>query len=202
MVFAEVIVPFFVWHVRLISAIATYIGGVETIILLGFLSGHGIAPFWRVFAFAYLGYFLFEMTWFFIARMKFIGRWKKEGGRFAKGYARVADTMHKLTRGNSFIALFAAKFIYGIGSMILIYLSREKLNLKKFLIYNAITLFASTYILMTIGWIAGKGTSKYINLFQNARLTISALLIVAVIFHLFRFEIKEWLANRGILKRS
>jgi len=189
------LIPFFAANAELISFIATYIGGVETIILIGFLSGQGVAPFNNVFLFAFLGYFLFEITWFFVARTWIFDRLKKRK-KFRKGYSKIAEIFRKLSGGNDFIALLAAKFIFGFGTMLLIYLSRERLDFKKFFFWDLAAVAISTYTILSIGWFAGRGYSKIIDVFHNAQIALFALVVVAVIFHLVRVEVRNYLVKK------
>jgi len=188
-------IPFFASNVALISFIAAYIGGVETILLLGFLSGQGVALFNDVFLFALLGYFLFEITWFFIARTWIFDRIKK-GKKFKKGYAKIAEILRKVSGGNDFAALFVAKFLFGFGTMILIYLSRERLSFKRFFFYDLFAVSVSSYVILSVGWFAGKGYSKIIDVFHNAQIALFALVVVAIIFHLVRIEYRNYLIKK------
>jgi len=189
------LIPFFAGNVALITFIATYIGGVETIILLGFLSGQGVASFNQIFLFAWLGYFLFEITWFFIAKTWIFDRLKKRK-KFKKGYSKIAEIFEKLSGGNDFLALFAAKFVFGFGTMLLIYLSRERLSFKKFFIYDLVAVAISTYAILSIGWFAGTGYGFLIDIFENVQIGLFALIVVAIIFHLVRVEVRNYFIKK------
>jgi membrane protein DedA with SNARE-associated domain len=199
MSFIEQAILLFANYPEAISFIGAYIGGIETLLLLGMLAGHGIISFSTAFIFSFIGYFIFELSVFFVARSKLMNRIKKWKW-FEKKYIRIVHALKKSTVESDFLALVLAKFLYGIAIIILIYLSRERLTTKKFLIYNIPITFCSTLFIMSIGWLAGRGIRNITTLFNDVRLALTLFVIFLIIAHFAQEWISEFVEKKEKIK--
>ena len=133
--------------------------------------------------------------WFFIARSN-LSIWIKKKKRVHKTYRHGVKVIEKFSRKNIFLLLFLAKIIYGAGTVILIYLSRERLTFKKFILYNSGVLLISISLISYLGWLAGRGLSRVVDIFDNVRLFVLFLVIFAVVFHIVRIYFNKWLEKK------
>ena len=191
MAFLSSIILFFQDYPFLVSFVGAFFGGEESILSLAYLSGQNILPVLVVFAGCFVGTMASDSFWFYLARHRIIDR-SLERKHFAKGYQKVASVLNKSFYGNPFPILLIVKFLYGFRIMTIFYLSREKMNFKKFSYYNAGTAFIWLTVNVTVGWLAGRGFSRAMNILEDARkgLLILVLLIITVSF--FRFLLDKW----------
>jgi len=188
----ENILAYFTAYANTVSFVVAYIGGVEAIFLLGFLTAQDISLFWPVFIFTLLGYYFFELTWFVVARTKLVNK-LRQNKKFSSKYDKIAEILRKLSGGNDFIALLAAKILYGFGTVILIYLSRERLTYKRFFVYNTLAISLSTFSILGLGWLTGRGFIKVADVFDDVRLGLLIFVLVAILFYLAREGVKKLL---------
>jgi len=194
MVFEEIIL-FFGNQIELITVLVAFFGGIESILFLGILSGQGIAPLWKIIVFSYIGYFLFEIMWFWIARSK-IAEIIKKRKTARKTYRHAVKIIERITGGRRFFALLVAKIVYGSGIITLVYLSRERLTFRRFMAYNSVALFIHIVLISYIGWLGGRGLSGVVDLFDSARIFILFIVIFVVAFYFVQMYVRNWIEKK------
>ncbi|MDO8467496.1 MAG: hypothetical protein Q7S56_00935 [Nanoarchaeota archaeon] len=127
----------------------------ETLVLAAFMSGNqNLFPFWMVFVFGILGLYVFDLLWFIfskshIIKMKFIKQLPKKNKSFTK-------IVHSIAGENIFLTLLLSKFIYGARQISMTYAS-SSISLKKFLLYDVVSLILWGAVMLSLGWFAGRG---------------------------------------------
>ncbi len=184
----EGLLMFFVAYPFSVSFAGAFFGGEETILALAFLSGQDMVPVWSVFLACLLGTFSSDSMWFFFGRSRLMTRalaWRW----VARAYKEVDRLYVSLTRYGTFLALLIGKFIYGTRIATIAYLSRERMTFKRFSAFNAAIIAVWSGIVISVGWLAGRGFSKAINVFQD---------VEKGVFLLFLFLLAMYLLKRGI----
>lgn len=181
MSFELVILRFIIDNFAWLGVVAAIFGGIESVFLLSFLAGHGIAPFWQALIVSFSGCLIAEIIVFFIARSIIAERVRKL--KFIRrAYKHATKAIENLTGKNIFIQLLTAKFAYGVGSSLVVKLSRTGIKFWKFIKYDMLALAISTTAISIIGWTAGKGISHFTDIYESMK--ISIIIIIVLVFGL------------------
>jgi len=175
-------------HPVLLSLIGPFLFGGETILVLSILAGQGVISFWIVLVFCTLGMFLADTMWFLAGRIKFLSRMKKY--KWIHNSYRRAKEEIGLAPSNSFL-LILIKFAYGIAIPILMYLGKEKMTLKEFIVRNSIIIFIWSSSIIIIGWLIGKTSSIAFSTFENIYASILLIVTSLIILHLIIRQIRK-----------
>jgi len=132
-----------------------------------------------------------DVMWFFIGRTRLTGK-IISSKQLNSGYSKIQTMLAKFGRSD-FLLLFLVKFIYGIRTITIIYFSRERKNFYRFIGFDSIAILAITLFISSLGWMAGKGISSYVNIYENFRTAIKIIIIFLVIFFILKSFIKKWL---------
>jgi len=187
----SVILSFITSSVQLVCLIGAFFGGDGIIIFLSTLSGQGLISFWTIILFCSLGTISSDLMWFFIGRTRLAEK-VISNKRFNWGYSKIERLLDRYGR-NDFLLLLIVKFIYGIRIITIVYFSRERKNFYRFLNYNSIAVVVITIFVTSLGWMAGKGISSYVNIYENFSMAIKIFVIVLVVFLILKTFIKKWL---------
>ena len=180
----------------LISFFGAFFLSLETIFTLSVLSVQGIIPLWVIFIFCSLGMLSSDLLWFSVGKIKHLSYLKKNKYIYA-GYKKAGKILDK--KKNYFILFSLNKIVYGMGIPALMYLGRKKrLSYKEFFKYDiAIILFWIT-IMITLGWLTGKGIILFYTAFKSIQLAILILLIIIIIIYLIKILIRRILIKNNI----
>lgn len=199
MVLITQILSFFGDYTPIISFLGAIIGGEETLILLSILSSHGFLNPYYLFIFFYFGVLVSDSIWFFIGKSKLFN-WLVQRKFLSKAYSHWDRLLNSVTKKSDFQALFITKFLYGSRLPTIMYLARERLKIKSFLVYSLITNFIWVSLILLIGWSAGKGISLATNISNNLVLYLVligvTLLIFTLLIRLLSEATKKWLKKK------
>lgn len=187
----NLIVAFIESYAPLVCMIGAFFGGDAIIIFLSSLSGQGLISFWTIIFFCSLGTISSDVMWFFIGRTRLTGKIISIK-QLNSGYSKIERILKKFGTSD-FLLLLIVKFIYGIRIIAIIYFSRERKNFFRFVNYNSIAVLVITLFVASLGWMAGKGISSYVNIYENFMTAIKIIVIFLVIFFILKSFIKKWL---------
>lgn len=179
----------------LVSFFGGLLAGEEVIITLAFLSARGILSLWVVFVFCFAGILICDSFFFFIGKIKFLGKLKKIS-RLHITYKKIEKIVNKITGDKIILALFYTKFIFGTRIATLIYLGRKN-SFKKFIFADFIVGIMWMSVVVSLGWFAGASFYFIIDVFKNIQFAILFL----VMFIIFLLLLKKWVAHQ-LIKRQ
>jgi len=196
------ILQFFGMYPSLISFLGGVLGGEETIILLSVIAAHGYMNIWTVIIFCYLGILASDTVWYYIGKSSLFGWFVKRKG-VSKAYYHLDRALDRATMGNDFQALLATKFLYGFRIITIMYLSRERMNLIKFVFYSAIVDAIWISVVSSIGWFSGKGIKFALLVSNNLIVSFALLGIVLIVFvilmGIISNKLRKWLTKKQSL---
>jgi len=191
----ENIILFFSGYPFTISYFGAFLGGEETILVLSFLSGQGIIPAWIVFLACTLGTMSSDIFWYFLGKSKAID-WILRRKYFSSGYAKVNWAYDRLTRYNTIGALLMGKFLYGTRILTIFYLSRGKMNLKRFCGYNALIVLIWSAVIVPIGWLAGRGFSLFLDILKDFQFIVGIIIILVILVYVIHKALNRWMVHK------
>ena len=177
---------------------AIFLGAVflgETIILsAAYLAGQGMWSITTVFWLAMLGTVLSDVAWFLFGQSIFSAtkRWREK----QLSSERLLKKLESITGSRPFLALLFIKFLYGTRILTIVYLSARKIRPWKFIFFDTLGTIIWLVVMLTVGWLAGRGVSNIISVVDK---TEYALLVLVVIIILYRV-ITVWTEKRLIKK--
>jgi len=185
----------FIAHPILVTFIGTLIAGESVILTLSFLSASGLFPFWIIFVFAILGEFVSDLIWYALGRIKIIHKFHNSK-KFSLTYQKVDEFIMKLSKESIFRAILYSKFAYGTRTFVLIYLGLKKADLKQVVFSLAVISFLFVLIVSSIGYFAGKGFVKLLDIFEDVKLAITFVIVVIIILFILKKVISNILVKR------
>lgn len=171
----------------------------ETVILAAsFLAAEGVWSLNNVFWLSLLGTVVSDIIWFYAGRYsKSLLRYYEVNIDKYRDYVSYVDAAfeHKPWRTMVFL-----KFLYGTRIIMIVYLALSPMSLRRFI---AIDTFASAVLLavvMTVGWLAGKGLISAAPAMANLQYGVLGLLGIVIIYKLvtvwFTKQIDETIEER------
>ena len=182
-------------YLPLASFIIGLIGGEEILIFFAVLAGNGAVSFWKVALFSIIGMILADTIIFNFSRSKFmlyiIKRTKK-----SRHYQPIKRFLDRLDHKNHFIFLFVNRFFYGLRTLSVIKMSGKKragkkMNFKEFIGYDIPAILGWCAIMLTAGWLAGRGFTLMLNLVKDIRLALEIGLAFLLILYILENLIKN-----------
>lgn len=163
-------------------------GGEVALFALGFLAAQGILHVFPLFLFSFLGTLSSDTLWFLLGKTTFMKRMISH--RYAHTtISIIAKAIDHVSRGSRFIALILAKFLAGTRILMIMYVSKNNLELKKFIQYDAIAIILWLVVVIPIGFIAGLGFTYLSDVLKSIYAGVGFLLL----FILLIFVIQVWL---------
>ncbi len=194
-----IILSFLSVYGPLISVLGGIFGGEETLILFSIFAAHNVISIWVVAIFFYIGILISDTIWFFVGKTELFNR-IVSGKSASKIYGYWDKLLDKATKGNDFQALLITKFLYGFRLITIMYLSRERLDLKNFILYSIIVDAIWISVITTIGWLTGKGIAAAANISNNLELVLIliglSLLAFFLIMRFLSILVKRWLIKK------
>lgn len=190
-------IPFIHTNGPLIAFIVGILGGEESFITISFFAAQGLFSIWTVLIFCFLGNILGELLVFSLGQTKLVSSLKK-WERTSGGYRKLHEILHKVGRGDRFSLLAITKFVYGTRMVTILYLSIEKMKFTKFLLYSILVDIPWIVLVVSLGWFAGKSFNTITTLFNDIKLAILFLVILAFAI----YYAHKWITKSLLEKRS
>jgi len=170
-------------HPIILFAISAYIGGEELIIPLSILVGHGLWDLQTLFIATFISTIMADLTWFLLGRHGIQKHRLFE--RHKHRYKKISKFIRKISK-SEFKLLLITKFIYGTRIFSIIYLSLEGLSISKFLKLNFFVVSIWLSAIIGMGWMIGKGSTFFVNIYEHPLILTTGILILIFIFHFGR----------------
>ena len=187
----------------IISFLAGLISGETVIISLAFLSGNGLFPLWIVFVFTFLGVVITDIAIFFVGRLKFVHNFHKLW-KFSKAYQKADRFISRLSKENIFLVILYSKFMYGARILTLVYLGLKKAKIRTVLVSLLIIHFFTILIIVSIGWLAGKGFSYVASIYKDIKIAIIVLILLIIFYYFLKKLITYYVSmvKKGRVKQG
>lgn len=173
----------FAEHPIILFFLAAYIGGEELIVPLAVLVGQGLWSVETLFITCFIATVLADASWFLLGRHGV--RQRKFFQKYEHRFERASVFFRKIAKSELGI-LLTTKFIYGTRIFSIIFLSLEGLALPKFIIINSLVTFIWLSCIVTLGWMIGRGSSLFLNIYRHPVYITLGLILIVVLFHVIR----------------
>src|SRR5262245_31958942 len=121
----------------LIILIGTALGGEFALFVLGFLAAQHVVPVIPSVILSFFGAFLPNAIWFLLGGTNKIGK-ATSYRRTESTFAIITEAVQRVSRGSHLAALIIIKFLIGTPVLLVMYVSRTGLAVKKFIMYQSI----------------------------------------------------------------
>jgi len=171
-------------------------GGEVAVITLGFLSAQGVFPLVTFFLVSFIGTLSTDMIWFFLGRTKMIGKMLTH--RYAnKTVLIITEAISKVSGGSHLLAMIFAKFLIGTRVVLIMYVAKTGISVKKFIYYDVISVIAWLLVVIPIGYVGGLGFSYLAKVFENIYAGIGFFLIFVFGIVLLQVWFKHFFVREG-----
>ncbi|MDP2925005.1 MAG: hypothetical protein Q8N99_01405 [Nanoarchaeota archaeon] len=180
----------------LISFFGPLLGGEPVFIMLAFFSGQKILSVWILFLAGTLANILYDISWFLIPRLSVFKK-AKVPEFIIRRYKKANKSLKKVEEHELFFVIFGSKFIIGTRNITLISISLNKIKFKRFLFDSAVCSILWGFMIIIVGWLAGKGFTIIEDIFKDTKIALTAILVFFIIFLLIRGKLhkhvhKKW----------
>jgi len=178
-------------------------GGEVVMIALGFMFAQGVFSLLPLFIVSFVGTLSSDILYFFMARTKIMSKFLAH--KYANStVSMITDTVHKVSMGSPFVALFLANFILASRIIIIMYVSKTNLTFRRFVAYESVSLVVWLIALLGIGYISGIGYTYLSHLLESIYAGIGFLLLIIILLVIMQLWLKKKFTKEGegILKRK
>lgn len=181
MIFERLILELFSNYYFLLAFMAGFVIG-DVVIILGMLAGANKIQFWPIILFAFIGGICHDILYYYISNSRF-GYFIKKKFKLSKKKSKMAQYIEKLSGESYFLPVLIAKFIYGVRDAVILYISHNNKNFKKYILITSSTELIWLLTVTSIGWLAGRGFTQILYLFKGVeKLTLFIILLLVVYY--------------------
>lgn len=160
-------------------------GGELALFAIAFLTAQGVLSLFSLVTLSFLGTFSSDILWFLLGRTVMIK--KIISSRYANGAISIlVQAVDRVSRGNRFLALIIAKFLVGTRILLIMYVSKTDLGLRRFIHYDAIAVLLWLAVIIPIGFVSGLGFTYLAEIFNNLYIEIGLILFILFIVVIIR----------------
>jgi len=174
-------------HPDALFFVAAVVGGQEMILPLAFLVGEGMWNLPHLFAVTFVATLTVDLFWFGFARL---GRRWKRLEHFTREDSRVKKFVQRLSK-NEATLLLVTKFMLGTRVVSVLYLSLDGLKVFRFMLLNILVTIPWLAIIITIGWLAGRGSSFFGNIMKHPLLLTIGVVAMVLLFQWIQKQIEK-----------
>jgi membrane protein DedA with SNARE-associated domain len=178
----------------LVCFAGSFFGGTAVTLLLATFGGSAAIPWWPILAGAFLGNFVSDIGWFALARSRLSDGLRRS--RFFKDQSAQIRGIRDNYRKRDWLFFVAIKFAYGLRIAQILILGAAHYAWRRFLHLDGVAVLVINCAAVMAGWMFGRGVTRYLNLFENAGMSISILALLIMAFLAVR-----WLINRYMLRK-
>ncbi len=180
----------------LIVFLGAAFGGEIAMISLSFLLAQGVFSFYPFVLVCFIGTYSSDIMWFLLGRTETINK------IFTHKYTNntvsmIIEAVHKVSKGSAFIALLLANFMLASRVILIMYVSKMKLNFVKFLYYEFIAVILWMIAVISIGYVSGLGFTYLSNVLDSIYFGIGFVLLIMVVFVFIQIWLKKRLEKQG-----
>lgn len=174
----------------LVPFIGVMVGGEGVVLVIAALSATtGVLSFNELVFWTFAGTVIADSGWFALGR--YGGDYLEKWPPIHRKLTEVAGFVSRLTRRRHFVALLITKFLFGTRIIMLLYLSKEKMTFRTFLIYNSFVTIIWALAVVGLGWLAGRGVVWASDIFGDITFALGLLLIAVVVLYGLRLWLNE-----------
>lgn len=177
-------------HPEWIFFIASALGGQEMILPLAFLVGQGFWSLRMLFIVTFFATIMVDLFWFGLARLGREWKWLK---RFSHEDSKVKKFVNRLAKDEATLLLLT-KFIYGTRVISVLYLSLGGLKVLRFILLNILVTIPWLLLIISIGWLAGRGFSFFGNIVRHPALFTIGVVGLVLLFQWAKKLTLRWLS--------
>lgn len=155
--------------------------GETVVIAAAFLAAQGLWSIHNVFWLSLVGTIVADSLWFFLGQHLFK---HKRLEKHRQKHQSALSKLETLAGEKPFLALLFIKFLYGTRILTIIYLSMRKVKFSLFLLFDTIGAIIWLFVILGIGWLAGKGIVNMLPLFKKIEYILLVLVIILILFKL------------------
>jgi len=171
-------------------------GGELALFALAFLTAQGVLPMFPLITLSFLGTFSSDILWFLLGKTATAK--KIISHRYASStISIIAQAVDRVSRGNRFAALIFAKFLVGTRVVLIMYVSKTDLGLKRFIRYDAVAVFLWLIVVIPIGFISGLGFTYLAEVFHNLYVAVGFILLVLFIIVIVQIWFERKFTKKG-----
>lgn len=189
MVFDNLVIELLTKYQLIIVFVGSFFLGESVIISCGFLAAQGILNMPYVFILAFLGTVISDSLWFCCGKLIF---WKKKNFIDDKKYNKLVKRIDQITGKKQFWALLFIKFLYGTRILTIIYLSIRRIKFSIFTFFNSLGTILWLSVVLTIGWLAGKGYGNVVPVFNGVKYLLIGLIILLILYRV----VSQWITKK------
>ena len=179
------ILDYFTAWIAIHNYFISFLGGAlseEFVVFFAILSGRGVLPFWVVFVFGSLGALFINFLWF-LAGGSVFGKRLSNWLLNTEKKIEVNSEINYVNKKKSLIYLIATKFVYGTRSVTAVYYGMKGMSYRRFLIYDSIAILVWASIMVSAGWLAGKGFDRILRFTKGFDRLLAIILLTLVIIY-------------------
>lgn len=182
------IIQYLIGHSQLLIFAGAVFFAESVILSLSFMSGQGLWSIESVFIWSLLGTIVSDTFWYVcgIRFLKLTHQWKLCKGTFEK----ISDILDRITKNKPPLALLFIKFLYGTRFLATIYAAEKRISYARFLMYDIFGTTIWLFVIVPIGWLAGKGIYNFIPIYKNISYLLLIVFILAALFKSLMYFIR------------
>jgi membrane protein DedA with SNARE-associated domain len=184
----ELLLKFASDHTVLIFLLGSFFSGEEVVLAFAFLAGQGFWSGELLYFCVCAGTLCSDIAWFWI------GRYSHRKDNFIKRFIdkhKVKIPFQKELSCHPFLLLLVTKFIYGVRIFTIFYVAVEGLSFRKFFIYIIPCIAIIQVLVIGSGWLAGKGSSLFLDIYKDTTMTLAILLGIGIITYTLKRKITK-----------
>lgn len=193
MILPEIIINFFLNNTFLFSPIAGFLSEDIFLFLIVFVSANGI-NFSKLIFIGFLGLIGMIFHDIILYNLTNLNIINKLSHKFNLSKNSLISFVNKFGKGHYFIPLVFSKFIYGVRTAVVIFVSRKEKKFKSFLFFNSFANLIWILIMLPIGWFTGRGFSFLFETAQSIERVFAIgfviILIIYIVSKLFKRKAK------------
>ena len=176
-------------------------GGELALFTISFLAAQGILHIFPLVVFSFFGAFSADILWFSLGRTSLAE--KIISHRYASPtISIITQAVDRVSKGNRLVALIFAKFLVGTRIVLIMYVSRTDLALKRFARLDAIAVLVWLLLVIPIGFISGLGFTYLAEFFHNLYIEIGLILLILFIVVIIQIWLEKVFIKKEINKKS
>ncbi len=165
----------------------------ETIVLTAAgLAAHGHFSVWSVVVWSYLGTVISDGGWFLLARP--VARYLDKDRVRRQRYEKVLTWLDRRFGARPERALLFIKFLYGTRIATIVYLSLRRVGVWVFLRLNFLGTGVWLSVIVTVGWLAGKGIESLSPELSRIEYLLPVILLLSVMLR----GLVKWISKRAL----
>lgn len=171
-------------------------GGEVAVISLAFLSAQGVFSPVSLFVVSFSGTLCADSLWFLLGRTKTAE--KIVGHRYAiNTIVVIFEAIKKISRGSHLLAFIFAKFLIGTRIVVIFYVSKTRIILKKFLQNDIPAIIIWLFTLGLIGYLSGLGFNYISGILKNIYAGIGFVVLILIVFTVLQIWMKKIFTKEG-----